>query len=219
VTVAILLGASGLVGSELLSLLTLDADIERIVSLGRRPSGVVHAKLTEHTVDLADTSALEKLARGDVLLSALGTTLRKAGSKEAQHQVDVAYPLNVAKVAVAQGVKGYGLVSSVGADPASSMFYSRIKGELEREVQALGFERVRIARPSILLGERGESRPMEAIGASAAGLLRFVPGLRKYRPIHARVVARALIAAVKDPLRGVQVLEPETLFALGDASP
>ncbi len=214
---AILLGATGLVGAQILSLLLADAEIERVISLGRRKTGTTHAKLEEHAVDLGDPASFSPLVRGEFLFSALGTTLKKAGSKDAQRLVDVTYPLNVAKVAAAQGVKGYGLVSAVGADAGSLMFYNRIKGELERDVQTLGFERVRIARPSILTGERSESRPMEALGISAMGALRFIPGLRQYRPISGRVVARALIAAVQDATAGVQFLEPERLFELGEA--
>lgn len=217
-TIAILVGATGLVGAQIMSLLLADPKVEHVVSLGRRKTGTVDAKLEEHAVDLGDSSSFKQLVRGDFLYSALGTTLKKAGSKDAQRLVDVTYPLNVAKAAAENGVKGYGLVSAVGADAGSMMFYNRIKGELERDVQALGFERVRIARPSVLTGDRGESRPMEELGSAALGALRFIPGLRKYRPIAGRVVARALIAAVEDPTPGVQMLEPERLFELGGAA-
>ncbi|MBL8744675.1 MAG: NAD(P)H-binding protein, partial [Myxococcales bacterium] len=169
---AIIVGATGLVGAQILSLLLADAKVERVVSLGRRKTGAAHEKLEEHAVDLGEPSSFRSLVKGDFLFSALGTTLKKAGSKEAQRMVDVTYPLNVATVAAENGVKGYGLVSAVGADAGSVMFYNRIKGELERDVQALGFERVRIARPSILTGERNESRPMEELGISALGALR-----------------------------------------------
>jgi uncharacterized protein YbjT (DUF2867 family) len=218
VSTALLLGATGLVGAQIMSLLLADPKVERVVSLGRRKTGTTHKKLEEHAVDLGDAASFQELVHGDFLFSALGTTLKKAGSKDAQRLVDVTYPLNVATVAAENGVRAYGLVSAVGADAGSMMFYNRIKGELERDVQALGFERVRIARPSVLTGERSESRPMEALGASALGALRFIPGLRQYRPISGRVVARALIAAALDSTPGVQFLEPERLFELGDGA-
>jgi uncharacterized protein YbjT (DUF2867 family) len=217
VSIAILVGATGLVGAEIMSLLLADSKIERVVSLGRRKTETTHEKLEQHAVDLGDPASFREKVRGDFLFSALGTTLKKAGSKDAQRLVDVTYPLNVAKVAAEHGVKGYGLVSAVGADAGSMMFYNRIKGELESAVQALGFERVRIARPSVLTGDREESRGGEALAASALGALRFIPGLRKYRPISGRVVARALVSAVEDSTPGVQMLEPERLFELGGA--
>jgi uncharacterized protein YbjT (DUF2867 family) len=210
---AILIGATGLVGSHILRLLLDDPEIESVRSLGRRPSGQTHAKLTETVVDFA-TVDLAPLVVGDVLFSALGTTARQAGSKEAQRAVDVTHPLAVARAAAKNGVTTYALCSAVGADARSSVFYNRIKGELEDAVQELGFRRVVIARPSIFVGERERDRPMERFWGSAMQVLGVVPGLRKYRPIEGAAVARALVRGAKEPEAGVRILEPDALHAL-----
>ncbi|NUP05143.1 MAG: NAD(P)H-binding protein [Polyangiaceae bacterium] len=217
-TTAILLGATGLVGSELLSLLCEDASYSRVVSIARRASGKSHDKLDERVIDLADEAAIAQAAEGDVLFSCLGTTKKKAGSEAAQYEVDVAIPLRVAKAARKNGTSTYAVVSAVGADARSSLFYNRIKGELDDAVQALGFERVRILRPSILVGERAEHRPMEALGATLSKGLAFIPGLRKYRPIPARVVAMGLLAATMDPTPGTRIHEADALFSLGGSA-
>jgi uncharacterized protein YbjT (DUF2867 family) len=214
-TRAILLGATGLVGSELLAALLADPACAEVVCLGRRPSGKTAAKLVEHQVDFAATPLEPLLAGGTALYSALGTTIKKAGSQDAMHEIDVAIPRRVAKAAATSGVTRYGLVSAVGANARSSVFYNRIKGELEEAVQTLGFARVAIARPSFLVGERAEHRPLEGVGIAAFGLLGWVPGLRKYRPIHARTVARALLRATNEAGDPVRILEPADLFALG----
>lgn len=212
---ALLLGATGLCGSRLLELLLEDPRFERVVAVGRRPCGVRHDKLADAVVDLTDEAALREVVRGDALFSCLGTTLRKAGSQAAQREVDVEIPLRVARAAAHDGVSAYALISALGADASSSLFYNRIKGELDLAVQGLGFSRVRIVRPSILLGDRGEQRPLEALGATLSKGLRFVPGLRKYRPIEARTVAKAMLAAWADETPGTRIYEAEELFALG----
>lgn len=214
-TVAIVAGASGLVGSELVRLLLIDAAFTAVRSLVRRPSGTSSAKLEEIVVDFHDEAALAAAAKGDVVFSSLGTTRKKAGSKEAQYEVDYGHQFRVAKAARENGARCYALVSAVDANPSASAFYNRMKGELERDVIALGFERTRIARPSILLGERNEHRTLESIGATLTKGIAVLPGLRKYKPIEARTVASALIASARDATPGVRILETEDLFALG----
>ncbi len=220
-TKAIVLGATGLVGGEIVETLLADEAFDRVVSLGRRPSGKAHDKLEEHAIDFAKpetfASIVEEAGRspGAILFSSLGTTIRKAGSQEAQRAVDVDAPLAVARVAAKAGFACAALVSALGAKRDSSIFYNRIKGELEEEIQALGFSRVRIVRPSILLGERGEQRPMEAIGATVSKAFAFIPGLKRYRPIPGATVARALVRAAKDETPGARVLELDAIFELG----
>lgn len=188
------------------------------MSLVRRPSGLSHPKLEEHVVDFRAPDGWAAWVVGDVLFSAMGTTIRAAKTKEAQYEVDHTFQLRVAERAAKNGVPTYVLVSSVSADPASRVFYSRMKGELERDVQALGFRRVRIARPSFLAGTRSAARPGESAGIAVASALRWIPGLRKYRPIEASTVARALIALSFDPSEGCKIHESEELFALADGA-
>jgi uncharacterized protein YbjT (DUF2867 family) len=214
---AILLGASGLVGSSLLTLLLEDARVTSVVSLARRPSGKSHAKLQERVVDFREFEVLRREARGDILLSALGTTLRKAGSKEAQYEVDYTFQWNVARAAAENGVRRYVLCSAAGASATSPLFYNRMKGELDRDVAGLGFASCHVVRPSILDGERGERRTGEALGLAAMRLFAFVPGLRTYRPIPGETVARAMWAAALREDSGSFVHGPTELFEMARA--
>jgi uncharacterized protein YbjT (DUF2867 family) len=210
---AIVLGATGLVGREIVSLLEADDDVSRVVLLTRRaPDRPVAAKTEVRITDFREPASFARGLEADALFSALGTTIRAAGSKEAQYEVDYTFQYEVARAARAAGVPAIALVSSLGADATSSMFYSRIKGELERDVIALGFPRTRILRPSILDGERRESRPGEAIGMFFMRGLGKVPGIAKYRPIPVRTVAAAAIALVRDEAPGVVITESTELF-------
>jgi uncharacterized protein YbjT (DUF2867 family) len=153
-----------------------------------------------------------------VLFSALGTTIRAAGGEEAQRRVDHGYQLADARAARRNGVAAYVLVSSAGASPRSRLFYSRMKGELERDVEALGFERTRLLRPGPLDGDRPERRTGERI--ALAVLRPLSPVLpAPLRPIRASVVARAALAAALDPTPGVLRHEAADLFRLGRNAP
>jgi uncharacterized protein YbjT (DUF2867 family) len=158
------------------------------------------------------------LVTGDVLFSAFGTTLKKAGSKDAQYKIDHTYQFQVAEAARGNGVKQYVLISSAGADPDSSMFYNRMKGELDRDVQQLGFEQIAILRPSVLDGDRSESRRAEAIGIWIGKyILPLIPYFRKYRAIKAQKVALAMIGAWTTQDQAVLIREADELFRLADA--
>src|SRR5262249_42306547 len=145
------------------------------------------------------------LVRGDVAFSALGTTAKQAGSKEAQKKVDYDYQFAFAAAAAKNGVPSYVLVSASSADAASRMFYSRIKGELDRDVQTLGFERVRILRPSLLGGDRKQPRVGERLGSALLGAVNALGIARKYREINGDVVAKAMINAAMDPEKGTRI--------------
>jgi uncharacterized protein YbjT (DUF2867 family) len=212
--VAVIVGATGLVGSELLRQLLLHERFGSVVTLGRRTTGISHEKLREHVIDFEAPAAWSDLVRGDVLFSALGTTLRVAGSQAAQHRVDHGYQLRVAEAARRNAVETCVLVSSAGASPGARIFYSRMKGELERDVEALAFPRTRILRPGPLDGERREPRPGERL------MLRVLRPLApllpaKARPIPAAVVARAGIRAAREPAPGTLRYEAGELFSLG----
>jgi uncharacterized protein YbjT (DUF2867 family) len=152
-----------------------------------------------------------------VLFSALGTTLRKAGSQAAQYEVDYTFQWNVARAAADNGVRRYVLCSAAGASATSLLFYNRMKGELDRDVAGLGFSACHVVRPSILDGDRGERRPGEAVGLAAMRLLGYVPGLRTYRPIPAETVARAMFAAALREDAGSFVHGPAELFEMARA--
>lgn len=202
---ALIIGATGLVGDYLLRQLLLDARFDQIKVFVRRPTGYQNpAKLEEHLVDFDQPQHWQHLLRGDVLFSALGTTLKLAGSQRAQYRVDYTFQYQAAEAAARNGVGTYVLVSSASADPDSKIFYSRMKGELERDVAELPFERIRILQPGPLAGPRDEPRPLERVGIAVASLAALVPLLREYRPAHGRVVARAMINAALDETPGVQ---------------
>jgi uncharacterized protein YbjT (DUF2867 family) len=215
---AVVIGATGLVGSELVRQLVGDERFTSVVALGRRPVGVRHPRLREHVVDFDSPASLAAHVRGDVLFSALGTTLRAAGSAGAQRRVDHGYQHRAAEAARRNGVETYVLVSAAGASPRSRVFYSRMKGELERDVEALGFPRTRILRPGLLDGERQERRPGERL---ALRILRpLSPVLpAPARPIPVAAVARAAIAAALDPAPGTVRYEARDLFRLGAERP
>ncbi|MBX2891970.1 MAG: oxidoreductase [Saprospiraceae bacterium] len=205
---ALLLGATGLVGSHILQQLLENPRYDLVIALTRRPLEMHHPKLRQETLDF-DHPDVSKI-RGDDLFCALGTTLRKAGSKEAQYRIDCAYPFEIGKIARQNGVRQYLLVSSLGADAKSSNFYLRTKGELEEKIRGLDFEHFVSVRPSILLGERGEFRLGERVGIVLAKM--FAPLIpRRYQGIQAEKVARALIAKANDGGVGMEILESEAL--------
>lgn len=210
---AILIGATGLVGSNILQLLLSDERYESVKVLHRRSTGVSHSKLTEHIIDFDDPESWKSLVSGDHLFSALGTTLKKAGSKEAQYKIDYTYQYEVAKTASENGVSGYALVSSLGANPDSGSFYPRIKGELDEAVQELPFDNTLILRPSFLDGNRDEFRLGERIGIAIAKVVCKLPGLKKYHPIKAERVAKAMIEGLNSK-QGKHIFEALDIHSL-----
>jgi uncharacterized protein YbjT (DUF2867 family) len=189
-------GATGLVGRQILQGLLTDDTISAVHALGRRPLGLQHPRLTSHVVEFA---ALPPLPDLDEAYLALGTTIKVAGSQAAFRAIDFDGNLAVARAAQAAGARRVGLVSAMGADARSRIFYSRVKGELEEALSALGFVALVIARPSFLAGDRealGQpARTGEKVGLYVSTLLRpLIPS--NYRAIAAIDVARALLARV-----------------------
>ena len=206
---ALLAGASGLVGGHLLHLLLSDAAYARVITLARRHLDVHHPKLDQRVVDLGELDALSDLPHVDDAFCCVGTTIKKAGSQEAFRRVDHDYVLGFARAGQRAGAGQFLLVSALGADPASRIFYSRVKGEIEQAVRQLPFAGIQILRPSFLMGERTEVRLAERIGvpiARALAPLLFGP-LRRYRPIDAADVARAMVQIAKEAPRGPNVFE------------
>jgi uncharacterized protein YbjT (DUF2867 family) len=207
-------GASGLVGSQLLALVLEDAQFALVASLGRRQLEIARPKLVQRVVDFAALD-VGGLAPPDVAFCTLGTTIGKAGSERAFRAIDHDAVLAFAKAALAAGARCFVLVSSLGADPQSRIFYNRVKGETEADLRALGFESLPIARPSLLLGDRLESRPAERAMIVASRLLAGVLRPFASRPIEAQVVARALLVIARDPKPGVRSYSSGELQSLG----
>ncbi|MCC7155833.1 MAG: NAD-dependent epimerase/dehydratase family protein [Bryobacterales bacterium] len=204
--VAVVAGASGLVGGYLLRVLLEDAFFDSIIAIGRRNVPFEHPKLMRKIADFATLRGLDAPGATHVFC-ALGTTIRKAGSRQAFRQVDHQAVLNLARAGVEQGARRFLVVSSVGASPKSRNFYLRVKGEMERDVASLPFEAVHIFQPSLLLGLRAEKRPGEQIGAAIARALEWMlaGALRKYRPISAARVAQAMAVAAERGKSGVNI--------------
>lgn len=213
---AIVIGATGLVGSSLVKLLLKDRRFEKVKVLVRNSTGLTNDKLEEHLVNFDDSDNLKQLVTGDVLYSAMGTTLRTAGSKEAQYHIDYTYQYRVAKIAAANDVKEYILVSAAGASPESKIFYSRMKGELERDVKRLPFETIHIIRPGMLAGHRAEVRTGEKLGVGVMNALSLLPGLSKLKPIQGEEVAKAMINATFRHVSGIHSYSMGDVFKLAN---
>ena len=196
----LLLGATGLVGRHVLPLLLADESVTKVVAMVRRPTGASHAKLEERPFELATMPHI------DQILCALGTTMRQAGSEEAFRRVDYDYPLEAARIGLERGASHYLLVSSMGASAGSRVFYSRVKGEVERDLATVGYRAVTILRPSFLLGQREELRLGERIVAAVRWLFP-----RRIRPIDAATVARAAVALAREQRPGVQIVESDQI--------
>ncbi|MGE5429988.1 MAG: NAD(P)H-binding protein [Syntrophomonadaceae bacterium] len=190
----LLCGATGLVGSECLRMLLHDPFIAQVNAMVRNPLEVNNPKLKEFLVNFDEMENYPEIFKVRAIICAIGTTIKKAGSKESFRKVDYHYPLRIARMGLQQGASHYVLVSSLGADARSHTFYARTKGELEDALKDLGYKQLTILRPSLLLGKRKEFRLGEEIAKSFAFIL---PG--KYRANPAEKVASAIVNAVKYP--------------------
>jgi uncharacterized protein YbjT (DUF2867 family) len=215
---AIVIGATGLVGSELTRLLSTNEQFERIKVFTRRPLEVEHPKVEEYVINFDYPEQWKNLVKGDVLFSSLGTTLKQAGSKGAQFKVDYKYQYRFARVASENGVLNYVLISAAGASPSSRIFYSRMKGNLEKDVKKLSFQYITILKPGLLAGNRKEKRAGEQIGFTVLNFLHRLPGLRSLKPIHAAKVARAMINSVNHHPEAVNEYKLAEVFELADIS-
>jgi len=213
---ALLAGATGLVGGHVLRLLLADPDSTPVTVLGRRPLATGHPKLVQHTVDFDRLAELTPFPRADDVFCCLGTTIKTAGSQDAFYKVDFTYVHELARLAVAAGARQLLLISSLGADPASRVFYSQVKGKVEDAVRALPYYGVHIFRPSLLLGERAEFRLGERLATVVAPVVSWalVGGLAKYRPIHAETVAQAMVRVAKERREGTRVYESDEIARL-----
>ena len=210
-----LLGATGLVGGEVLRLAAAEPRFSRIVALVRRPMPAPpRAVAKEPAIDIAviDFRRPEEWRSRlcvDAIVCALGTTIRKAGSRERFREVDYDLPLGIATLGREAGARHFLLVSALGADPRSRVFYSRTKGLVEEAVRALGYPSLTLVRPSLLLGDRGELRLAEELGKR----LSFLAPPR-YKPVTATSVAAALLACALSPAPGVRIVESAEIPSL-----
>ena len=206
---AVVLGATGLTGQFLVTLLLNDPAISTVRILVRKPVQLVHPKLEIAIVDfnnLADYRA--KLGKGDAIFCCIGTTLGKVnGDKKLYRQIDLDIPLHAAQMGKDAGFTAYYLVSAVGANPHAVNFYLKLKGEVEAAISALQYLRFHVFRPSLVLGDRKEFRLTELI---AKGFMKvvgplFIGPIKKYRGMMAADIATAMVVAAQNPAHGMFV--------------
>ena len=211
---ALLAGATGLVGSHVLDLLLADREWTQVVTVGRRSVSIRDAKLEQRIVDLGALEAVGDLPHADDVFCCLGTTIKQAGSQDAFRRVDHDFVAALARAGLRVGATQFLLVSAIGADPESRVFYSRVKGETEAAVRKLPYRAVQIFRPGLLLGKRSEFRLGERIAMIMAPLVQplLVSRLRRLRSIQASDVARAMVRIAREAPRGPNVFEYDAMI-------
>lgn len=209
----LLVGATGLTGSSFLDQALLSTDQVEIIVLGRRHCGRKNNRLQEQLIQDKQTLLDLDFAPVDVVVCCLGSTIKKAGSKEAFYFSDVQLPIALAQKALGLGAKHFVLQSSLGADSKSSNFYLKCKGELEEKLSLLAWQSIGIVRPSLLLGNRSEFRLGERISEIALwALYPFLRGkLKRYRSIQAKDVAKRMLLLALNPISGIQIFESEQI--------
>ena len=214
---AIIAGASVLTGQALLQLLLDQPRYAHVATLERRASKPRHAK---HQPVQVNFDRLATLPRCDDAYCCLGTTIKQAGSKDAFREVDFDYVLAFAKAARAAGAKQFLVMSALGANTSASVYYSRVKGEMENAVTKIGFVAVHIFRPSLLVADtnhtRDKSRPIEMVSIAALKVISplLLGSMRKYRPIGVSIVARAMFAAANSGASGVNTYASDEMQKL-----
>lgn len=205
---ALVIGATGLIGELLTHRLVDSPFYEKVKVLVRKSLTWQHPHLQEVQFDFDHPNGL--LTQADDIFCCLGTTIKKAGSKEAFRKVDYQYPLDIARLSLANGARQFAIVTAVGSNPDSSIFYNRVKGEVERDLTTLNFPTLLIFHPSLLLGNRSENRLGERIGA---GVMRLFSPLipAKYKGIEGDKVARAMLETMQQGLTGKHVFESDVL--------
>ena len=209
---AIVFGATGLVGSELLNVLIRDIRYRAVKVFTRNALHIEHIKVIEKIVNVEDVDSYSDLLKGDDLYICIGTTRGKAGSIDKMEDIDRRLPVRIAKASLRMGVQYVALVSSIGARASSRNYYYRIKGRMEEDILELEFKRKVILRPSILLGKRSEFRLFESLGKSMVKALGFMlRGQReKYRGIKASIVAEAMVKELNN-LNGKTIYESDEI--------
>ncbi|HWB64620.1 MAG TPA: oxidoreductase [Chitinophagales bacterium] len=213
---ALVLGATGLTGRQCLDLLLESEQYAKVIALVRTAPELQNDKLQSLVVDFNRLDDYASQIAADDIYCCIGTTIGKAGSQGAFRHVDFEIPLKVAEIAKANGATKFILVSSVGADSRSLVFYSRVKGELESALKKLKYPSLLIFRPSILLGNRKEKRAGEAIGRYVAQKMPFIfsGALRKYRGTPVNLLAQAMLAEATEPAQGTRVIENDEIFTI-----
>lgn len=214
---AIIAGATGLIGSSLLQQLLDHPDYTMVTAVVRKEIPLQHPKFRQVVVDFDRLENHQEHIKGDVVFCALGTTKSKTPDEAQYRKIDYQYPLDIAFIAHQNGASQYHLVSALGANINSSIFYTRLKGEVERDLKTIPFKAIHIYRPSLLVGDRKEHRSAEGL---MIGLMRvlnplLIGGLRKYRSIKIEKVASAMLKQSLKPLTGIFTYDSDQIEGLG----
>lgn len=204
---AIILGASGLTGGHCLEYLLEAPNYETVIALVRRPLEKTHPKLKEILINFDRISDYKDVIKGNDVYCATGTTFLKSPNKQDYFRIDYTYPHEIAKIAVENGAENFALVSALSANPKAFFFYSRVKGQLEEAIAKLPYKGIYIFRPSFLIGNRKEKRPIEIIGKWVLFFLKpFLIGpFKKYRAIEAKAVAFSMVQVMKEKTNGLHI--------------
>jgi len=208
---ALIIGATGATGKDLVNILLQDNFYNEVVIFVRRSINMVHPKLKEIITDFDNPEAIAEFIHGDVLFSCLGTTLKTAGSKEKQLHVDYNIPLHFTTIAKHNGVEHMVLLSAYGASAKSRVFYSQLKGKLEDSISALGFHNYIIFRPGLLI-RKDTDRAGERVSAGLINLLNRWGIIKKFKPMPTSTLAEKLARAPKVFKEGKHIIELEKIF-------
>ena len=215
---ALIIGSTGLIGSHLLNLILDSNDYLNVITFVKRDTGIKHKKLTQHIIDFDKAETYKELVVGDDFFCTIGTTIKKAGSKEAFRKVDFEYPRQFAAYALQNKDKQFLIISSLGADSNSGNFYLKTKGEIQDFLKDSNFESVAVLQPSLLLGDRKEFRLGEKIGAFFMKTLSFMflGNLKKYKAIEAKTVAKAMLTIAQQNNSGFKIYESDVIQEIGN---
>ncbi len=215
---ALVVGATGLIGKELVQRLLFSEEYSTVKVLVRRKMDIVHPKLISIVVDFDHIQNYASDIYGDVFFSCLGSTKSKTPDKKEYYKIDHDYPLLLARIAYDNYINEFHLISSIGANPDSRIFYVRMKGETERDISAIPFKTIHIYRPSLLTGNRKEKRVMEKIGLIMWKLINpiLLGALRKYRSISDKTIAIAMIKNASRSTTGVHIHESDHIHKIAE---
>lgn len=207
---AIVAGTTGLIGTQLLDLLLRDNYYDRVIAISRKPLGISNPRLENLVTDFDRLADFANQLKGDDVFCCLGTTIKVAGSKEAFRKVDEIYPIALADITRSEGATKFLIVTAMGSDKNSSVFYNRVKGDVEEELKKKDFESLHIFQPSMLMGPRTEKRTGEEVAKSVMKFIGFlIP--KKYKGIDSVKVARAMQATAKLDKRGIYTYPSDRL--------
>ncbi|PQL91020.1 NAD-dependent epimerase/dehydratase family protein [Apibacter adventoris] len=210
---AIVLGVSGLVGSKLVDILLKSKEYTKVIIFVRRKIELSNSKLIQYSIDFNSIDLYNNYIKGDDFFCCIGTTIKKAKTREKFMKIDYYYPVKFAEIAKENGMKNFLLITSIEANPRSSNYYLRTKGILEKRIQEMKFSGTFIFRPSILLGKRKEIRIGEKVGGIILSFFSiFLLGrLKKYKPIQAAQVAYAMYKTAQENLLNVHIYESDQI--------